>query len=139
MKWLNICFDFLNEDQYDYLFEVLDEFTGSTPSFQAQNDTLSIVRKITKNHLLLLQNRFVEFVAEISLSNQVLPVLLEKLKIIHDNTLDNKLKKMSGKKLLFHELYKKSNLTDAEHKKRNDLYDEINRYVIRNLRKGNTE
>jgi hypothetical protein len=139
MKWLNMCFDFLHEDQYVYLLEVISEFTSSTPSFQAQNDTLSIVRKITKVQLLVMQSRFVEFVAEISPSKQTLPILLEKLKILHDNTNDNKLKKMSEKILLFHDLYKKSNLTTAESAKRRKLYDEINGYVVRNLRRGNPE
>ena len=139
MKWLNLCFDFLHEDQYIYLFEVLDEFTGSTPSFQAQNDTLSVIRKITKNQLLAIQKRFVEYIAGVSPSKQSLHILLDKLKIIRDFSSDRKLKNISEKILRFHDLFKKSNLSDSELSERKDLYDEINKYVIHNLRKEYNE
>jgi hypothetical protein len=63
MKWLNLYFNFIQESQYPKLFQVFEEYSSSTHSFDAYPDTRNIVEKTTSEQIKSFEEKFIDLVA----------------------------------------------------------------------------
>lgn len=68
MKWFDTYFDFINEKQYKYFVDVLEELTSTTPSFEALPYTSSVARKMTTEILFSIIEPFTLYCAKMVLS-----------------------------------------------------------------------
>lgn len=86
MKWFDLYFDFFSQKNSKYLLDVFDELLSSTPSFDALPYTLSVVRKITPELLVPIENEFINLCARRSLSypQDRIEVLFQKLQELKD-------------------------------------------------------
>lgn len=92
MKWLNQYFDFIQENQYDKLFQVIEEYASSTPSFDAYYDTTEVTRKIRPQHIKAFEVQFLELIANNALNYNIIkkyPILYDKLKEYYYSDLVN--------------------------------------------------
>lgn len=55
MKWLDMCFDFIQPEQYIYLKKVVSEFYNTTPSYAAKSFTISIIKKINNEQICAIE------------------------------------------------------------------------------------
>ncbi len=98
MKWFDTYFDFINEDQYVYLIDVIEELTCSTPSFKARAYTASVVRKITPEITSSIAEQFIKACGKIadSTHREYRPLIVRKLKELQSSKLvkDSNLREM---------------------------------------------
>ncbi|NMD00584.1 MAG: restriction endonuclease [Bacteroidales bacterium] len=64
MKWFNIYFEYFQTKQYEYLFDIFNEFTSTTPSYKAADDVKSIINKITPEIINNISSKFIKYSAE---------------------------------------------------------------------------
>ncbi len=60
MKWLKQYFDFIQDDQYNKLEKVFDEYLSSYHSYAAESDTASVVEKITPLQIKSFEESFIK-------------------------------------------------------------------------------
>lgn len=95
MKWLNQYFDFIQPDQYEKLFQVVEEYASSYHSYEAYSDTCEIIRKLEVKHLKTFEDKFIDLIANRAFSYKMtdFPMLFEKLRmLIESNEIDDKYK-----------------------------------------------
>jgi len=81
MQWFDRYFDFFTEKHSEYLLEIFQELTSSTPSFEALPYTISVVRKITPKLLYPIEKEFIKYCGErvLSYPKKRLDILIKKL------------------------------------------------------------
>ena len=82
MRWLNSYFDFMTEEQYEYLIPVFEEICSAYPSFDARSDTLAIVNKVKPEQLTSISDAFIRLCGErtLSMSFDNIEILISKLR-----------------------------------------------------------
>lgn len=60
MKWLNQYLDFMRENQYKYLVDVIAEYISTTHSYEAYSYTCEIVKKLKKEHIYAIKDKLID-------------------------------------------------------------------------------
>lgn len=126
MKWFDDYFDFVTQKHSKYLLTVFEELMSSTPSFEALPFTLSIIRKITPDLLLPIEDEFIVFCARrtISYPRERMEYMFEKLKEFDDAKLIKKNDNISlAKKVLLIDKYIREKNTSKRKEIETEIYD----------------
>ena len=110
MKWFDTYFDFFSQKHGKILLTIFDELLSSTPSFEALPYTQSIVRKITPELLVPIEDEFIKICAQsaISYPRDRIEYIIQKLKELVDAKLIKKKKNSDlAKKVLLMDKYKR--------------------------------
>lgn len=95
MQWLLDYFDYIQSDQNKKLIRVLEEYTSSYPSFDAQINTAKVVKKITAEQLSAFQSEFLKLYVTHARAHDLskFPLLEDKFRLLLDSDLvENKFK-----------------------------------------------
>ena len=112
MKWFDLYFDFFSQKNGSYLLDVIEEFTSTTPSFDAASYTESVVGKIQIETIQWFEDEFVNLCAR-----KILPrpqrntdILLDKLQAAKEAGIIKKPNiELTDKILLFKRYQKEGN------------------------------
>lgn len=124
MKWFDLYFEFFSQKNSKYLLDVCDELLSSTPSFDALPYTQSVVRKITAELLVPIQNEFINLFARraISYPRDRIDVVFQKLQELRDAQLINNINNIElADKILLIRKYDRDDNTE----KRKEIEEEI--------------
>jgi hypothetical protein len=125
MKWFDTYFDFISQKHSKFLLTVFDELLSSTASREALPYTQSVVRKITPELLVPIEDEFINFCARraISYPRDRIEYIVQKVK----DFVDAKLIKKSGnialaKKVLLIDKYKRESNSSKRKKVEEEIY-----------------
>jgi len=116
MKWLSLCYDFLQMDQSNYLKDVLYEYTSSTPSFAAQQYTQAVFRLITREQYKAIRKMYMHFIGrELSFGELYIPLITKFIEYTDDpGTNDDDENTIRGEIVRLRELAEKPQRTQEE-------------------------